>query len=75
MTAPDDQIQELPPNRANKSGRPKCGASGADVRQQRNQGRSWRHIAEALRIGTATAMRLYQLDTVPKPFQNSGGGG
>jgi hypothetical protein len=75
MTDPDDHIQDLPPNRAGKGGRPKCGVSGANVRQLRDQGRSWRQIAEALRIGTATAMRLYQLDTVPKPSQNPGGGG
>jgi len=54
----------------NKSGRPKCNVSAAEVRQLRDQGQSWRQIARALNIGTATAMRLCRLDAVPKPSQN-----
>ena len=31
-----------------------------EVNQLRNQGATWRQIAKALRIGTATAMRLFK---------------
>ena len=59
--------------RAHKSGRPRCGVSGAEVRKLLDEGLSWRQIARALNIGTATAMRLSRLDPVPNPSQNPGG--
>jgi DNA invertase Pin-like site-specific DNA recombinase len=59
--------------RANTGGRPKCDVRGADVMRLRDQGASWRQIAKAFNIGTATAMRLYRLVAVPNPSQNPGG--
>jgi hypothetical protein len=60
-------------NRANASGRPKCSVSGDEVVRRREQGGSWRQIAKDFKIGTATAMRLYRLATVPNPSQNPEG--
>jgi DNA invertase Pin-like site-specific DNA recombinase len=57
-----------------KGGRPKCGVNGAEVVKLRSQGMSWRKIAKALRIGTATAIRLCREATVPNLSQNPGGG-
>lgn len=42
----------------NRGGRPKVTAEPEQVHQLRTQGTSWRRIAKALGIGTATAMRL-----------------
>jgi DNA invertase Pin-like site-specific DNA recombinase len=56
--------------RANTGGRPRSAVNGADVVRLRDQGGSWRKIAREFKIGTATAMRLYRLATVPKPSQN-----
>jgi DNA invertase Pin-like site-specific DNA recombinase len=53
-----------------KGGRPRCPVSGAEVRELRDQGQSWRQVARVLNIGTATAMRLFVLGAVPKPSQN-----
>jgi transposase len=39
-------------------GRPRVAIKPEQVSQLRNQGYSWRQIAKALGIGTATAMRL-----------------
>ena len=42
----------------NPVGRPRVTVTSEQVRQLRSQGASWRQTAKALRIGTATAMRL-----------------
>ena len=42
----------------NRGGRPRVSAEPEQVHQLRSQGTSWRRIAKALGIGTATAMRL-----------------
>ena len=39
-------------------GRPRVSIKPENVNQLRNQGATWRQIARALGIGTATAMRL-----------------
>jgi hypothetical protein len=41
-------------------GRPRASVTPEQVNQLRSQGASWRRIAKALGIGTATAMRLYK---------------
>ena len=43
-------------------GRPRVDIKPQQVSQLRSQGASWREIAKALGIGTATAMRLVRLD-------------
>ena len=49
-------------------GRPRVSVKPEQVRQLKNQGASWRQIAKALGIGTATAMRLFLRDDgVPSP--------
>lgn len=67
----DDLVSELGsvPSRANISGRPRCAVPPAEVLRLRSQALSWRQIAKALKIGTATAMRLSKQDTVPNPSQ------
>ena len=49
-----------PPETATKNpvGRPRVSVTAEQVLQLRSQDASWRQIAKALRIGTATAMRL-----------------
>ena len=49
-----------PPETATKNpvGRPRVSVTAEQVWQLRSQDASWRQIAKALRIGTATAMRL-----------------
>jgi DNA invertase Pin-like site-specific DNA recombinase len=42
----------------NRGGRPRVTAKAEQVQQLKSQGTSWRRIAKALGIGTATAMRL-----------------
>ena len=42
-------------------GRPRVGIQAEQVSQLHSQGASWREIAKALGIGTATAMRLFRL--------------
>ena len=44
----------------NRGGRARVTAKPEQVRQLRSQGESWRQIAKALGIGTATAMRLLE---------------
>ena len=44
----------------NRVGRPRVTAKPEQVHQLRSQGVSWRRIAKALGIGTATAMRLFK---------------
>src|ERR1035441_5842837 len=52
------------PRVGRKVGRPRVGASPEDVRGLREHQRmSWRQIAAALKIGTATAIRLYATDS------------
>lgn len=58
--------------RANNGGRPRCSVSGAEVVRLRAEGNSWRQIAAALKIGTATAIRLFRQAAVPNPSQNLG---
>ena len=41
-------------------GRPRVTIKPERVLDLRSQGTSWRNIAKALRIGTATAMRLFK---------------
>jgi len=52
-----------PPQTATKNtvGRPRVTVTPEQVRQLRGQGASWRQTAKALKIGTATAMRLVLL--------------
>ena len=49
-------------------GRPRVRIKPEDVNRLRSQGATWRQIAKTLRIGTATAMRLFKLSegTCPK---------
>ena len=55
-----------------RGGRPPVNVAPAQVRQLREEGRSWRRIARVLGIGTATAMRLYDGPRrVPEASQNS----
>jgi hypothetical protein len=51
--------QPLEPGPKHPGGRPHVAVEPSLVRQLREEGRSWRSIARALGIGTATAMRLY----------------
>jgi len=44
----------------NRVGRPSVTTKPEQVHQLRGQGASWRRIAKALGIGTATAMRLFR---------------
>jgi transposase len=44
----------------NRVGRPSVTIKPEQVYQLRGQGASWRRIAKALGIGTATAMRLFR---------------
>jgi hypothetical protein len=48
-------------------GRPRVGIKPGQVSQLRTQGVSWRQIARALGIGTATAMRLVRSTDGPRP--------
>jgi len=50
----------MPPDVTTKKsvGRPRVTVTPQQVWQLRSQGASWRQTAKALRIGTATAMRL-----------------
>jgi DNA invertase Pin-like site-specific DNA recombinase len=50
-----------PPVTATKHpvGRPRVSVTPEQVRRLKSQGRSWRQVAKALGIGTATAMRLF----------------
>jgi len=57
-------------------GRPHVGVEPSRVQRLREDGWSWRSIARAPGIGTATAMRLYEAPCcVPEASQNSPGGG
>jgi hypothetical protein len=51
-------VSEATVNR--RVGRPKVDIIPEQVGQLRGQGASWREISKALRIGTATAMRLFK---------------
>jgi DNA invertase Pin-like site-specific DNA recombinase len=44
----------------NRGGRPRVTIKPEQVYELKNQGTSWRRIAKALGIGTATAMRLFR---------------
>jgi hypothetical protein len=60
------------PGPKHPGGRPHVGAEPSRVQQLRQDGRSWRSIARALGIGTATAMRLYDARCrLPGVSQNS----
>ena len=50
-------------------GRPRVTVPPADVKLRRDAGLSWRQLSRELGIGTATAMRLYQLAsrTIERP--------
>jgi hypothetical protein len=48
-------------------GRPHVGPTPEHVRQLRTQGASWRQIAKALGIGSATAMRLFRSIEAVRP--------
>ena len=52
-------------------GRPRVGIKPEQVSQLRSQGASWREIAKALGIGTATAMRLVRSDEEARPTTQS----
>jgi DNA invertase Pin-like site-specific DNA recombinase len=51
-------IEGMTPN-TNPVGRPRVRIPAEQVRELRDRGASWREIAKTLRIGTATAMRLF----------------
>ena len=48
-------------------GRPRVTVKPEQVGQLRGQGASWRRIAKALGIGTATAVRLFRLTDRARP--------
>jgi transposase len=48
-------------------GRPRVGVKPEQVSHMRGQGASWRQIAKALGIGTATAMRLIRSRDEARP--------
>jgi hypothetical protein len=48
-------------------GRPRVQITPRQVQQLRSRGASWRQIAKALRIGTATAMRLFRTNDGVRP--------
>jgi hypothetical protein len=48
-------------------GRPRVRTTPQQVRHLRSRGVSWRQIAKALGIGTATAMRLFRTNSGPCP--------
>jgi hypothetical protein len=50
-------------------GRPRVKITPTEVHELRSQGVSWRKIAKCLKIGTATAMRLFRqpVKIVPLP--------
>jgi hypothetical protein len=48
-------------------GRPRVNIKPEQVSQLRSQGASWRQIAKALGIGTATAMRVVSLSDEDPP--------
>jgi transposase len=52
-------------------GRPRVSIKPEQVSQLRSQGASWREIAKALGIGTATAMRLVRSDEEARPTTQS----
>ena len=55
-------------------GRPRVKVRPEDVRDLRSKGVSWRKIGNRLKIGTATAMRLFKsIETVPPAMSYSGG--
>ena len=54
-----EQGQPREPGPKHPGGRPHVGVEPSRVQQLREAGWSWRSIAKALEIGTATAMRLY----------------
>jgi hypothetical protein len=62
--------------RKHPGGRPRVNVTSAEVRQLREEGCSWRQIAEILGIGTATAMRRYDAERRSlEASQNSPWGG
>jgi hypothetical protein len=52
-------IEGVTPN-TNPVGRPRVRITPERVRELKDRGASWREIGKALRIGTATAMRLFR---------------
>jgi predicted transcriptional regulator len=52
---------------ANSVGRHRVRITVEQVRELRNRNASWREIAKALGIGTATAMRLFRSSDVARP--------
>ena len=51
----------------NRGGRPRVTIKPEQIHHLRIQGASWRRIAKALGIGTATAMRLFRSIAVIRP--------
>lgn len=50
-----------------RAGRPRVCVNPEDVNRMRSHGASWRQIAKALGIGTATAMRLVRFNDEARP--------
>ena len=50
-----------------RAGRPRVSIKPEEVNQLRNQGATWRQIAKALRIGNATAIRLFKSSEGARP--------
>ncbi len=48
-------------------GRPRVKITPRQVQQLRGRGASWRQIAKAFQIGTATAMRLFRTNDGVRP--------
>jgi hypothetical protein len=61
LDVPKDPVAGSEPKR--KAGRPKRTAKPEEIRALRDSGMSWRQVAKARGIGTATAMRLYSADS------------
>ena len=62
--------------RKHPGGRPRVAVEASQVRQLRDEGHSWRHIAKILNTSTATVMRRYDAQRRSlEPCQNSPSGG
>ena len=62
-----------PASKKHAGGRPRVKVTPAQVKQLREGAKSWRQIARALGIGTATAMRLYEASGSKNASHNSSG--
>ena len=54
-------MTQFGPTTRRRVGRPRVTVTAEQVKELRKQGMSWRPLAKALGIGTATAMRLLNI--------------